>query len=103
MKNKAFKAGEIEEGISGNSYLGFKLHHDDNTIFSIKGFINSRKDDQTIAVTEFETYEIELENKIRNEKEEIIVPASEKINWNSEIINQQEIEERGFWDKFFGR
>jgi hypothetical protein len=75
------------------------LHHSNNNIFSIIGFINSRQNDKTISTIEFETYE----RGKKKEKKEILNPISRNIDWNAEIINEKEISEGGFWDKFWGR
>ncbi|MCV9929016.1 hypothetical protein OIU83_15225 [Flavobacterium sp. LS1R49] len=97
LKDTVFEAGKLEDGISGNMDFQYKLHYDSKTIFSITGFINSRKDKETVSTIEFETYEIGL----KKQKINILNPISDQIDWSSEIINVKEIKEQGFWDKFW--
>jgi hypothetical protein len=92
-----FQVGKLEEGIDVNIDFQYKLHHSNNSIFSIVGFINTRKDRKTISTIEFETYE-------RIEKKEQKIPSSisADVDWSSEIINEKIVNKRGFWDNFWG-
>ncbi|KUJ59739.1 hypothetical protein AR687_21275 [Flavobacteriaceae bacterium CRH] len=96
LEKVVFQSGKLDEGIDGNMDFQYKLNNSYNTIFCIAGFINTRKDTKTISTIEFETYE-----KIKK-KEQKMLPISEEIDWNSEIINEKMEKKRGFWDNFWG-
>lgn len=98
LNKSEFEIGKLEDENSSNMDFLYKLHHDNKTIFSITGFINSRKDNNVISTVEFETYE----RKKRKPKQEIVNPISRKIDWSAEVINEKEIKEKGFWDTFWG-
>lgn len=98
LDKAVFKVGEVEDGIHHNMNFQYKLHHSNNSIFSIVGFMNTRKDSRTIVTIEFETYEIVK----KKEKKEVQPPISEDIDWSSEIINENRVVKRGFWDIFWG-
>ncbi|KIO51846.1 LysM peptidoglycan-binding domain-containing protein [Flavobacterium hibernum] len=98
LNKSEFEIGKLEEENSSNIDFLYKLHHDNNTIFSITGFINSRKNSDVVSTIEFETYE----RAKRKPKQEIVNPISRKIDWSAEVINEREIKEKGFWDTFWG-
>lgn len=93
-----FQIGKLPHGVDKNIHLHYKLHPNTKTIFSVTGFINSRKNTETISSTEFETYEI-INKK---QKSEMVNPISSKIDWSAEIINKNEIKQKGFWESFWG-
>jgi len=100
VKKSEFEIGKLEEeNISNMSFL-YKLHDDNKSIFSITGFINSRKTSDIISTIEFETYE-NIKKKTKK-KSEILTPISQTIDWSADIINKQEIKEKGVWDIFWG-
>lgn len=98
LEKAVFQVGKLEEGIHNNMDFQYKLHHNNNSIFSIVGFINTRKNSKTIFTIEFETYE----RVKKKEKKEVQIPISKEIDWNAEIINEKMIKKRGFWDEFWG-
>ncbi|CAC9974574.1 LysM peptidoglycan-binding domain-containing protein [Flavobacterium panici] len=98
LKKCDFEIGKLEEENTSNMHFLYKLHHDNKTIFSITGFINSRKNSDVVSTIEFETYE-RIKKKT---KQEILNPISRKIDWSAEVINEKEIKEKGFWDTFWG-
>lgn len=99
LEKAVFQVGNLEEGIHNNMDFQYKLHHSNNSIFSIVGFINTRKNSKTISTIEFETYE----RVKKKEQKEVETPMSKEIDWNSEIINENVIiKKRGFWDEFWG-
>jgi hypothetical protein len=98
LEKAEFQVGKLEEGIHNNMEFQYKLHHSDNSIFSIVGFINTRKNSKTISTVEFETYE----RVKKKEQKEVQIPMSKEIDWNAEIINEKSIKKRGFWDEFWG-
>ena len=99
LKDAVFEIGKLEKGIIENMDFQYKLQHATGTIFSIVGYVNTRKDSKTVSTIEFETYE----RTKKKQKKEIVNPISKQIDWSSEIINKSEIKEQGFWDMFFGR
>lgn len=98
LSKSEFEIGKIEEGIDKNMDFRYKLHFFYNSIFSITGFINTRKDSKTISTIEFETYEIST----KKPKKEIMNPIAKEIDWSDEIINKEDIRPKGFWKKFWG-
>ncbi|OOV20095.1 hypothetical protein [Flavobacterium sp. LM4] len=98
LEKEEFQIGKLEEKIHNNMDFQYKLNHTNNSIFSIVGFINTRKNSKTISTVEFETYE----RVKKEEKREAQVPISKEIDWNAEIINEKMITKRGFWDGFWG-
>ncbi|MDQ8014869.1 MAG: hypothetical protein REI96_20645, partial [Flavobacterium nitrogenifigens] len=99
LRKKEFEMGKLEDEIDKNLNFEYKLHHDNKTIFSVTGFVNSRSSNKTISTVEFETYAINYKEK----KEEILNPVSGQIDWSLEVINEKEIKEPGFWEGFWGR
>lgn len=98
LEQAAFEVGKLEDGMHHNMDFSYKLNHSNNTIFSIEGFINTRRDNKTVTTIEFETYE-KVQKK---EPKEIINPVSEEMDWSSEIINEKVVKKRSFWDEFWG-
>ncbi|MDR6761938.1 hypothetical protein J2Y38_002149 [Flavobacterium sp. 2755] len=98
LNKSEFEIGKLEKENSSNMDFLYKLHHDNKTIFSVTGFINSKKNSNVISTVEFETYEL-IKKK---PKQEMLNPISEKIDWSAEVINEKEINEKGFWDTFWG-
>ncbi|WP_269235032.1 hypothetical protein [Flavobacterium flavigenum] len=98
LQKEEFQIGKLEEKIHNNMDFQYKLNHTNNSIFSIVGFINTRKNSKTISTIEFETYEREK----KEEKKEAQIRISKEIDWNAEIINEKMITKRGFWDRFWG-
>ncbi|MEZ0129997.1 hypothetical protein AB9T88_09640 [Flavobacterium sp. LBUM151] len=99
LEKEEFQIGKLDQGIHNNMDFQYKLHHSNNSIFSIVGFINTRKNNKTVSTVEFETYE---RVKKKESKKELQTPISEEIDWNAEIINEKMITKRGFWDEFWG-
>lgn len=97
LQDEIFEVGKIEDGVNINMDFEYKLDHSSNSIFSIVGFVNTRKNDKTIASIEFETYQ-KVEKK---EKREINI-IEEGIDWNSQIINEKIVKKRSLWDEFWG-
>lgn len=93
-----FEIGKLSKGIHENIDFQYKLHSNTKTIFSVTGFINSRKNSETVSTIEFETYE-RIKKK---QKAEIVKPMSREIDWSDEIINKKEIRQKGFWESFWG-
>lgn len=96
LEKAEFQVGKLDERIHNSMDFQYKLHHSNNSIFSIVGFINTRKNSKTISTIEFETYE-----RVKKKEQKIQPTISDEIDWNAEIINEKMVDKRGFWDKFW--